>query len=78
MLAVLINLYLQYVTFHVYPSILAQLHEGATAKCPDIGRIPGRATAQLDRFLKYLNDVRNSRSALACIKEKQNGNFLFV
>ena len=34
-------------------SILAQLHEGATAKCPDIARMPGRAAAQLDRFLKY-------------------------
>ena len=39
---------------YIPPSILAQLDEGATAKCPDIGRIPGRATAQLDRFLKYV------------------------
>ena len=29
------------------PSILAQLHEGATAKCPDIGRMRGREAAQL-------------------------------
>ena len=34
------------------PSILAQLHEGATAKCPDIGRMQGRAAAQLERISK--------------------------
>ena len=40
-------------------SILVKLHESAVARCADIGRIPGQATAQLDRFLKYINTLHN-------------------
>ena len=46
------------------PSILAQLHEGATTRCPDIGRMPGRAAAQLDRFLKYVMSATEQETAV--------------